>query len=251
MGGKPEWLVEAIRARLQAGMPDWLKASIEERAGETSVPPTPTINAVSFPSIDTITNGIIQREGGFVNDPDDPGGATNFGVTIGTMRSLGVDINNDGTVDTEDVKLMTAERAGEIFKKEFFVRPGIDKLPPELQATVFDMQVNSGGNAIKILQRVLNRHLETPLTVDGVIGPNTLEASASVYKQLGSELINEYGVGRRDYYYGLADNREASRKYARSRDGGKGGWIKRAEEFLPQELHLTNEQHNERTSQWG
>jgi lysozyme family protein len=169
MGGKPEWLVEAIRARLQAGMPDWLKASIEERAGETSVPPTPTINAVSFPSIDTITNGIIQREGGFVNDPDDPGGATNFGVTIGTMRSLGVDINNDGTVDTEDVKLMTAERAGEIFKKEFFVRPGIDKLPPELQATVFDMQVNSGGNAIKILQRVLNRHLETPLTVDGVV----------------------------------------------------------------------------------
>jgi lysozyme family protein len=113
------------------------------------------------------------------------------------------------------------------------------------------MQVNSGGNAIKILQRVLNRYSESGLSVDGVIGPNTLRAADIVYKELGADLVNEYGIARRDYYYGLADNRPSSRKYAKRRDGGKGGWIKRAEEFLPQELQLTEDQHRERTSAWG
>lgn len=249
---KPEWLKAAIKARVKDKMPDWLKSSISARAEDT-IPPTPTADTEDFPSIDSITSNIIKREGGFVDDPDDPGGATNFGVTIGTMKALGVDINNDGTVDSKDVKLLTAERAGEIFKKEFFHRPGIDKLPPELQATVFDMQVNSGANAIKILQRVLNKHLgsEGSLSVDGFIGPETLRAVSTVYGQLGSELVNEYGVARRDFYYSIADGREASRKYARRRNGGKGGWIKRAEEFLPQELHLTDKEHSERTSLWG
>ena len=43
---------------------------------------------------------IVAREGGYVNDPDDPGGATNFGVTIGTMRQLGLDLDGDGQVSS-------------------------------------------------------------------------------------------------------------------------------------------------------
>ncbi|WP_425278360.1 glycosyl hydrolase 108 family protein, partial [Acinetobacter baumannii] len=42
-----------------------------------------------MPSVEQIARQIVAREGGYVNDPDDPGGATNFGVTIGTMQSLG------------------------------------------------------------------------------------------------------------------------------------------------------------------
>jgi len=55
-------------------------------------------------TVKQIAREIVQREGGYVNDPDDPGGATNFGVTIHTMRRLGLDLNNDGDVDTADVK---------------------------------------------------------------------------------------------------------------------------------------------------
>jgi hypothetical protein len=43
-------------------------------------------------SVHQIASEILDREGGFVNDPDDPGGATNFGVTIHTMRRLGLDL---------------------------------------------------------------------------------------------------------------------------------------------------------------
>ena len=46
-----------------------------------------------------IAEGIVAREGGFVNDPDDPGGATKHGVTIGTMKALGIDVTKDGKVD--------------------------------------------------------------------------------------------------------------------------------------------------------
>lgn len=249
----PAWLGKALATRVRASRPDWLNTALDKKKLEVAQmdeKPIPTFETPSGPTVEQIAMGIIKREGGFVNDPDDPGGATNLGITIGTMRNLGIDLNKDGKVNEADVKLMTPEKAQEIFIKEFFQTPGINKLPKELQATVFDMQVNSGANAVKILQRVANR-FGSNIAVDGLIGPNTLKAVGTAYRNMGSELINEYGLARRDYYYSLADNREKSRKFARTRAGGKGGWIKRAEEFLPQELHLSNEQHAERVASWG
>ena len=101
-----------------------------------------------------IAQEIVHREGGYVNDPDDPGGATNFGVTIHTMRRLGLDLDRDGDVDASDVRMLRREQAVEIFIEHYFERPLIGELPKPLQATVFDMYVNAGGNAIKILQRL-------------------------------------------------------------------------------------------------
>jgi hypothetical protein len=63
-------------------------------------------------------------------------------------------------------------------------------------------------------------------------------------------LANLYGMARREFYYQLADARPASRKYALRRDGGKGGWITRAEVFLPLALHLTQTQHQARVATW-
>lgn len=47
-------------------------------------------------SVDQIARDIVRREGGYVNDRDDPGGATKFGVTVHTMRRLGLNLNGDG-----------------------------------------------------------------------------------------------------------------------------------------------------------
>ena len=55
-------------------------------------------------SVESIAAEIVRREGGYVNDPDDPGGATNHGVTIHTMRKLGIDLTRDGKVDAADVR---------------------------------------------------------------------------------------------------------------------------------------------------
>jgi lysozyme family protein len=93
---------------------------------------------------------IVGREGGYVNDPDDPGGATKWGITIGTLRRV-----RGSNVTVEDVKNLTQGEAVDIFLSDYFYKPKINKLPESIQDTVFDMQVNSGNNAIKILQRTL------------------------------------------------------------------------------------------------
>lgn len=200
-------------------------------------------------SVTNIAQEIVAREGGYVNDPDDPGGATNYGVTIHTMRRLGLDLNEDGRVDAGDVRVLTRAHAVSIFVEHYFREPRIDRLPEVLQPTVFDMYVNAGGNAVKILQRLLI-DMRIDVAVDGVIGPRTIAAVKQAYEAAPGHLVDAYGIARRNYYYDLADRRTASRKYARSRDGGKGGWIKRAEEFLSARYHLTDAQHKARVSQW-
>ena len=70
-----------------------------------------------MPTVREIATDIVSREGGFVNDPDDPGGATNWGVTIHTMRRLGLDLTGDGQVTPADVRVLTREQAIDIFIK--------------------------------------------------------------------------------------------------------------------------------------
>ncbi len=202
-----------------------------------------------MPTVSEIADAILEREGGYVNDPDDPGGATNFGVTIHTMRRLGLDLDGDGDVDAADVRRLTKGQARDIFIKHYFHDPGISGLPATLHATVFDMQVNSGTNAVKILQRLF-RKMGFEVGVDGKIGPQTLRVARAAAEAAPDHLADAYGIERRNYYYALADRRAASRKYARRRDGGKGGWIRRAEEFISPKYHLTEPEHAARTRGW-
>ena len=200
--------------------------------------------------IEKIAREIVAREGGYVNDPDDPGGATNHGVTIGTLQRLGRDIDGDGRVSVADVRALDRDQAVEIFLEHYYLRPRISSLPETVQASVFDMYVNAGSNAVRILQRLLNEMGET-LVVDGVIGPRTAAACRAAALRAPDHLADAYGIARRNYYYDLADRRPSSRKYARRRDGGKGGWITRAETFISPRYHLTEAEHRARVAKWG
>ena len=112
------------------------------------------------------------------------------------------------------------------------------------------MYVNAGSNAVKILQRLLTQ-MGYPCRDDGVIGPATRRAAELAAQAAPSHIADAYGIARRNYYYALGDARPASRKFARRRDGGKGGWIVRAEEFIAPKYHLTDAQHKERVSKWA
>ena len=203
-----------------------------------------------MPDVRQIAEEIVGREGGFVNDPDDPGGATNHGVTIGTLRRLGIDVNRDTRIDVADVKALTRKQAVEIYLKHYYEGPGIAALPEPLQASVFDMYVNAGGNAVKILQRLLT-DMGFPCDPDGAVGPQTIRAAQMAFEAAPSHLADAYGIARRNYYYALADKRPAGRKFARRKDGGKGGWIVRAEEFMSAKYRLTEAQHQARVAAWG
>ena len=201
-------------------------------------------------SVTDIAREIVAREGGFVNDPDDPGGATKHGVTLATLKRLGIDLTGDGRTDLADVKALTRDRAVQIFVEHYFTRPCLADLPEALQPSTFDMYVNAGANAVSILQRLLN-DMGADLEVDGALGPRTIAAAHQAAATNADLLADAYGIARRTYYYRLADNRPASRKFVRTRDGGKGGWIRRAEEFISPRFHLTLAEHQERCAKWG
>ncbi|MEP5153918.1 holin-associated N-acetylmuramidase [Planktotalea sp.] len=201
-------------------------------------------------SVTQIAHEIVQREGGYVNDPDDPGGATNFGVTIHTMRRLGLDLTGDGAITASDVRRLTREQAVDIFLKHYFVEPKIAQLPKAIQSSVFDMYVNAGNNAVKILQRLCTK-MGFECSVDGAIGPMTIAAATRAFDAAPQFFADAYAIERRNYYFRLADKRAASRKYARTRSGGRGGWITRAEHFMAAKYHLTAAQFQQRIAKWA
>lgn len=198
-----------------------------------------------------IAKAIVDREGGYVNDPDDPGGPTKYGVTIHTLRNIPWgDLDRDGDIDQFDVQALSRDHAIDIFLERYFFGPRIDELPEVLQDTVFDMQVNAGANAVRILQRLLVDMGET-VFIDGALGPQTIGAARRAAAKAPDHIRDAYGIARRDYYFGIADRRPASRKYARTRAGGKGGWIKRAEEFMSDKWHMTDAEFQQRVAKWG
>ena len=109
--------------------------------------------------------------------------------------------------------------------------------------------MNAGSNAVKILQRLL-RDMGHKIAVDGILGPQSIAAAQAAYLEAPDHLADAYGIARRNCYFRLADRRAASRKYARTRAGGKGGWIKRAEEFISERYHMTEQQFKQRVAAW-
>lgn len=110
---------------------------------------------------------VLKHEGGFVNHPSDPGGATNKGITIAVFRKW---VNRDGTVD--DLKRITDSQVSAIYRKHYWNAVKADDLPSGIDYAVFDFAVNSGpSRAAKYLQAVLG------VAQDGKIGPVTIKAA--------------------------------------------------------------------------
>lgn len=112
---------------------------------------------------------VLKHEGGFVDHPRDPGGATNLGVTIGTAKRLGIDVDGDGDTDVIDIKLLRVSDAAKVYRSEFWNKIRADELPAGVDYCVFDFAVNSGPKrAAMALQRAIG------VADDGVVGKFTL-----------------------------------------------------------------------------
>ncbi len=107
---------------------------------------------------------ILKHEGGYVNHPNDPGGATNKGITLATYRTF---INPRGTV--ADLKKLTEAEAVKVYRFQYWNAVKADQLPVGVDYAVADFAVNSGPHrAAKFLQRVVGADQ------DGKIGPQTI-----------------------------------------------------------------------------
>ncbi|WP_118808174.1 glycoside hydrolase family 108 protein [Haemophilus haemolyticus] len=109
-----------------------------------------------------IFDRLIGHEGGYVNDPRDPGSETNWGVTKRTAQANGY---------TGNMKTMTRQQAYEIYYRAFWLRYNCEQMPDAVAYQFFDAAVNHGfGNASRMLQRAVG------VLDDGIIGKYSLEA---------------------------------------------------------------------------
>lgn len=141
---------------------------------------------------------VLQHEGGLVNDPADPGGLTNRGITQRDYPHL-------------DIRNLTVDQTVEIYRKDYW-RPIYDDMTNEDAACkIFDMAVNMGHKqAHKLLQRAVG------VEDDGVFGPVTL-AAANACPDLVSELCNHQAA----FYHSLVAKRPVMGKFLK-------GWLNRA-----------------------
>jgi lysozyme family protein len=128
-------------------------------------------------SYDRALSLVLKHEGGYVDHPDDPGGPTNLGITIGTLSAV---LGRSAT--RADVKALTPAKVAPIYRARYWDAVRGDDLPPGLDYAVFDYAINSGpARAAIALQRLVG------VADDGKIGPITLAAVAGKDRK---DLIN-------------------------------------------------------------
>lgn len=159
---------------------------------------------------------MIVREGGYVNHPADKGGPTKYGITLKTLA-----VWRGKVVTAADVKAMTEEEAKDIYRENYYRKPGINRLPRLIQEQVFDIAVNSGPQkAVMLLQEALNV-LGSSLVVDGLIGRKTISAAQLHYSPYVNNVLVHLRLG---YYQSIYSKRPSQNAFRK-------GWTARALSF--------------------
>lgn len=156
----------------------------------------------------TLTDFILSFEGGYVNDPDDRGGATNKGVTLRTFRAV-----YGSKMTIADLKAITTAQWQHIFTKYYYAPIGGDQITdPNVANILADWAWMSGTtNVIKKLQALLG----TP--ADGIVGPKTL---ALINNREGASLFDILKQRRRKFYSDLVTANPKQKKFL-------NGWLRR------------------------
>jgi lysozyme family protein len=140
---------------------------------------------------------ILKHEGGYVNNPSDPGGETNYGISKRSYPNL-------------DIKNLTIDQVSDIYYDDYWLKLNIDNLFNEdLKLHIFDMAVNAGNKtAIKLLQHILG------VAEDGIMGPDTEEK----VKEYFLTILVLYKNARINYYNKLVSKNPNLQQFL-------NGWI--------------------------
>lgn len=157
---------------------------------------------------------VLRHEGGFVNHPDDPGGATNLGITKKVLEAW-----RGRALDVSDVKLLGLAEAKTIYHAQYWVPIQGDRLPKGVSMVVFCMAVNAGvTRASKILQKIVG------VEQDGHVGVVTLQAVSQYDPE---QLIRDYSQARLTFY-----------KKLKHWPTFKNGWTRRIKETEGEALKM-------------
>lgn len=160
---------------------------------------------------------ILQWEGGFVNNRDDRGGATNMGVTLGTWKAIGYDKDGDHDIDVDDLLMLTPDEVTDnVLKPHYWDRWKADHIKSQRLANILvDWVWCSGKWGIVIPQRLLY------VKDDGIVGPHTLNAINTIDAGYFIEKVYE---ARKEFLKQIVHNDPSQEKFYR-------GWLRRLNEL--------------------
>ena len=163
----------------------------------------------------------MQYEGGWTDDKNDLGGATNYGISIvfaqGTKDFELFDLDGDGDIDRTDIKNLTPEIAHDAYKEYFWDKNDLDNYAPKIAFVLFDCAVNHGpGNMAKMFQMAINK-CGQDIEVDGGIGNKTLTALNECDPEC---IVTNLIEVRREFFKKITIKRPANKVFLK-------GWLNR------------------------
>lgn len=166
---------------------------------------------------------ILKHEGGYVNNPDDPGGETNFGISMLIIQRENITLEQLGIPDlnTGSLKNMTVAAAQEIYKNLFWDRYDYSRINDQRIATkIFDCGVNCGPKRAHMMaQRAANACAGgLMLGIDGILGPISIAGINSLHPD---DFLNEMKLQMEKYYSALPTKNPALKQFMKI-------WMKRA-----------------------
>ena len=165
-------------------------------------------------NFDECFNLILLEEGGYVNDPRDPGGRTNMGVTQRAWENY-----IKSSVTEEVMRKLTPDRIKPFYKSMYWDKVRGDILPSGLDYATFDFAVNSGPfKAIKCLQEIAG------VVADGIMGPKSLDAIMHCNREQTIDALCDMRM-------------EFLRKLPKFKDYGRG-WSSRVQRVKNKALHM-------------
>ncbi|MCF4152515.1 hypothetical protein L2W58_11980 [Dethiosulfovibrio sp. F2B] len=161
---------------------------------------------------------VLGFEGGYADDPDDRGGRTNYGITERTLRSA----YDRKIVSHRDIRSLSMADATLIYWADYWDPVKGDLLSEPLDLILFDCAVNHGvGGAGRLLQKTLNLVADADLSVDGVIGPNTLKTLKKALDGNSPEALSMSVLAMRTrFYVKIVEGDSSQRKFL-------WGWVRR------------------------
>lgn len=174
---------------------------------------------------------VFAHEGGYCNNPGDPGGPTKYGVSLRWLHGVGLDVTGDGKIDAADIKALTPEHAKSLFRRYFWEYLRLDDLPPKTAMVMYDTAVNVGcKQAVLFLQRACNSMIPANLEEDGILGQRTRLTVREMADLIGRDTaIARVIVNLREAFYRKLASRPATAKadYARFLKG----WMARTRDL--------------------
>lgn len=164
---------------------------------------------------------VLRHEGGWVHDPDDPGGETNFGLSMLMIQREGLTPLDLGLPDFEPGRLkeLKLERAKEIYRRLFWDRYHLERIHDQASATkVFDCGVNCGPPRAAMLAQQAAIVCGQWVVVDGILGPESFDAINACGR---AAYLSAYAEEMAGYYRALVERRPVLKKFLRT-------WLLRA-----------------------